>query len=179
MKFKVGDKVRVRSDLPKDYKYYTSAGECNLLNKQYMLGKIATIKEVNSSHYYLEEDGRNHYIDEMLELVEEQSIKYGVNLSKIAIGIDGITIRTLPKQVFFNDKKKTTVLKWEDNSITKVKCNDDEFDEKVGFLIAYFQHTCGLSKNKANKYLDSLVPEDKPMEETPKKNRREINNGIS
>ena len=108
-------------------------------------------------------------MEECLKLVKEYKEPYmkitpnGFEFSCSQISI--IKQNTLPKQVFFNDKKKTTVLKWEDDSITKVKCHDDEFDERTGFLIAYFQKTCGLTKNKANKYLESLVPkEDKPIE---------------
>lgn len=63
----------------------------------------------------------------------------------------------LPKEYYINEKKKAVVLKWDDDSITKVKTSkDDKFDTRYGFLIAYFQKHCGLSKTQANKYLDNL-----------------------
>ena len=65
-----------------------------------------------------------------------------------------------PKEYYINEKKKTVVLKWNDDSITKVKATqDDKFDAKYGFLVAYFQKNCGMSKTKANKYLDCIEQE--------------------
>lgn len=67
----------------------------------------------------------------------------------------------IPEKVIFNEKKKTTVLLWEDGDKTIVKtCKEDKFDKKVGFLTAYFQKQCGLTKNKANKYIDELIKEE-------------------
>lgn len=62
----------------------------------------------------------------------------------------------LPDKVFFNSKKKTTVL-LKNDEITKVKCDDKEkFSKRIGFLEAYFQMTCGMSKTQALKYLEEL-----------------------
>lgn len=72
----------------------------------------------------------------------------------------GIHYSKLPDSVFFNDKKKATTLMF-DKKATVVKTSaDDEYSRRVGFLEAYFQATCGLSKNKALKYLKNIV-EDK------------------
>lgn len=69
MKYKVGDKVRVRSDLEKNKGYggwYTSEGMVK------MRGEIVTIREVKSSSYELEENDFR-WTDEMLEgLVEDE-----------------------------------------------------------------------------------------------------------
>ena len=63
----------------------------------------------------------------------------------------------LPDNVFFNDKKKATTLMF-GKEATVVKCgNDDEYSRRIGFLEAYFQATCGLSKTKAKKYLENIV----------------------
>ena len=74
------------------------------------------------------------------------------------IGYD--TIRdenNLPKEYYINEKKKTVVLKWDDDTITKVKTSkDDKFNAKFGFLLAYFQKNCGMSRTQANKYIDNL-----------------------
>lgn len=57
--------------------------------------------------------------------------------------------------------KGATILFWEDGSKTIVKRNkEDDYNKRLGFLTAYFQKTSGMSKTKANKYLDSLMDED-------------------
>jgi len=66
----------------------------------------------------------------------------------------------LPKKYIIN--KKATILFWGDGTKTVVKrCADDKHDKKIAFLIAYFQKQSGLSKNKANKYLNELFEEEK------------------
>ena len=63
---------------------------------------------------------------------------------------------------FFNDKKKATTLMF-DKDATVVKCGKgDKYSRRIGFLEAYFQATCGLSKTQAKKYLDKIV-EDKEV----------------
>ena len=64
-----------------------------------------------------------------------------------------------PKYYIIN--KGATILFWEDGSKTIVKRNkEDDYNKRLGFLTAYFQKTSGMSKTKANKYLDSLMDED-------------------
>nr|DAH22115.1 MAG TPA: Mind bomb SH3 repeat domain [Caudoviricetes sp.] len=68
MRYKVGDKVRVRSDLEKHKEYggwYTSEGMVKIR------GEIVTIREVKSSSYELEENDFR-WTDEMLEPVEDE-----------------------------------------------------------------------------------------------------------
>ncbi len=68
-----------------------------------------------------------------------------------------------PSKVFFNDKKKATTLMF-GNEATVVKCGEgDKYDKRIGFLEAYFQATCGMSKNKANKYLKKIVEESEDV----------------
>ena len=62
----------------------------------------------------------------------------------------------LPKKYIINDN--ATILFWNDGTKTVVKkSKDDKYNKKLGFLWAYFQKNSGLSKNKANKYLEELV----------------------
>lgn len=87
-------------------------------------------------------------------------------IPSIKFGLSNIQYHThdtkLPKEYYINEKKKTIVLKWDDDTITKVKTSkDDKFDARYGFLVAYFQKNCGMSKTKANKYLDNLEKEVK------------------
>lgn len=65
------------------------------------------------------------------------------------------TISLLPDKVIFQDDKETVVLK-KGNKTHVVRNHDDEYDRVYGFLLAFFQMNSGLSKNKANKYLESL-----------------------
>lgn len=64
----------------------------------------------------------------------------------------------LPKHYIIN--QGATILFWEDGTKTIVKrCADDTYDKRLGFLTAYFQKNCGLSKDKANKFLANLEEE--------------------
>ena len=66
----------------------------------------------------------------------------------------------LPERYIINEN--ATILFWEDGTKTVVKkCEDDEFNPRLGYLTAFFQHYCGMSKNKANKYLANLNKETK------------------
>lgn len=71
MKYKVGDKVRVASNLMIGARY----GNCTFLKaKERYKGKIVTISEVHKDYYYIKGDeDYGHYTDEMLEPVEEMS----------------------------------------------------------------------------------------------------------
>jgi hypothetical protein len=63
----------------------------------------------------------------------------------------------LPDTVYFNDKKKATTLMYNQKA-TVVKCGKgDKYSRRIGFLEAYFQSTCGLSKTQAKKYLENIV----------------------
>lgn len=71
----------------------------------------------------------------------------------------------MPKRYIINHG--ATVLIWDDGEKTVVKrCADDEFNKRLGFLTAFFQHYSGMSKNKANKFLAELEVEDEEKEET-------------
>lgn len=68
MKYKVGDRVRVRSDLEGNKEY---GGWYTLEGMVKMRGEIVTIRGVGSSAYELEENDLM-WTDEMLEPVEEE-----------------------------------------------------------------------------------------------------------
>lgn len=69
MKYKAGDKVRVRSDL-KERMGYGCQRFTDAMKKQ--MGKIVTISNVaDDRYYYIKEDNYN-WTDEMLEPVEEE-----------------------------------------------------------------------------------------------------------
>lgn len=78
MKYKVGDKVKVRSDL-KAYEIYGS----NMLTKsmEKFAGKTVTISGVGITSYAIEEMEVAYWTDEMLEPVEEMSAEEAIKLS--------------------------------------------------------------------------------------------------
>lgn len=84
-------------------------------------------------------------------------------LSGLIFSCDGLTAikideTNLPKRYIIN--KDATILFWNDGTKTVVKrSKNDTYDKRLGFLTAYFQKNCGMSKNKANKYLDNLEEE--------------------
>ena len=49
---------------------------------------------------------------------------------------------------------------------------DDEFNKRLGFLTAFFQHYSGMSKNKANKFLAELEVEDEEIKTTKTKHMK-------
>lgn len=85
----------------------------------------------------------------------------------------------LPERYIINEN--ATILFWKNGEKTIVKrASDDEFNPRLAFLTAFFQRYCGMSKNKANKYLANLQvekkietkeekAEDKPKRGRPKK----------
>ena len=77
MKYKVGDKVKVRSDLRVGKSY----GEHTFVHGMFkFMGKIVTIESVWEQGYRIEEDAY-WWTDEMLEPVEEMSTEEAIKLS--------------------------------------------------------------------------------------------------
>lgn len=77
MKYKVGDKVKVRSDLRVGKSY----GEHTFVHDMFkFMGKIVTIESVWERGYRIEEDAY-WWTDEMLEPVEEMSTEEAIKLS--------------------------------------------------------------------------------------------------
>lgn len=73
----------------------------------------------------------------------------------------------LPERYIINEK--ATILFWENGKKTVVKrAVNDEFNPRLAFLTAFFQHYCGMSKNKANKYLASLEIEQPKLKDEKK-----------
>lgn len=77
----------------------------------------------------------------------------------------------MPKKYIIN--YGAVVLIWNNGEKTIVKrCEDDEFNKKLGFLTAFFQHYSGMSKNKANKFLAELEVEDEEIKTTKAKHMK-------
>jgi hypothetical protein len=83
-----------------------------------------------------------------------------------------------PSKVFFNDKKKATTIMFGETA-TVVKCGKgDKYDRRIGFLEAYFQATCNMSKNKALKYLNEIVKDKEVKEEATQEKKVEENKNV-
>ena len=99
------------------------------------------------------------------EDMQEQKIK---KLSKRIQELENKKTVDLPERYIINDG--ATILFWNDGDKTIVKrASDDVFNARLAFLTAFFQHYCGMSKNKANKFLASLQVENKKQENKPNK----------
>lgn len=71
MKYKVGDRVKVRKDLEVGQVY----GDCDFIEEmKEFRGKIMTVEKVYYSSYYLHGGGTWHWSEEMLEDVESINI---------------------------------------------------------------------------------------------------------
>lgn len=63
------------------------------------------------------------------------------------------------KAIYVNETKRLVIVKWIDNSTTKVKCHpDDEFCVTIGVALAYCYKFFG-SKNKFCKVISDLTKE--------------------
>ena len=81
-------------------------------------------------------------------------------------------------KIIFNEKKKTTVVLWKDGTKTIVKASDnDTYDKRVGYLMAFYHKNCGMGKTKANKYIDSLC-EDEVVEEKTTSSKYKIGDTV-
>lgn len=99
------------------------------------------------------------------EILKSCGITLGIDFSKNKVTVP------MPKKYIIN--KGATVLIFDNGEKTVVKrCEDDEFNKRLGFLTAFFQHYCGMSKNKANKFLAELEVEDEEIKTTKAKHMK-------
>lgn len=98
-------------------------------------------------------------IKELAKQVNVDSLRYNIDCMGNYELVVNKSNNNIPKRYIIN--KGATILFWKDGTKTIVKRNkEDEHNPRLAFLTAYFQKNCGLSKNKANKYLDSLIEEE-------------------
>lgn len=144
MKYKVGDKVRVRSDLEKGKLYRTEDGSEEVCAVGTMLkfsGKEVTISETIGGKYVVEECKRERFFyywtDEMFESVSNQKI------------------------VITNDGKETLARLYDGKTVVKTataKCSpEDTFDFKAGAEIAFGRLFKKEMKDKVPKHYNGKV----------------------
>ena len=79
MKYKVGDKVRVKNNLQDDV-FYGKVPYAKTMEKY--KGEVLTIDSISKDYYFVKEDyGKFKWTDEMLEPVEEMSAEEAIKLS--------------------------------------------------------------------------------------------------
>lgn len=79
MKYKVGDKVRVKNNLQDDV-FYGKVPYAKTMEKY--KGEVLTIDSISKEYYFVKEDyGKFKWADEMLEPVEEMSAEEAIKLS--------------------------------------------------------------------------------------------------
>ena len=65
-----------------------------------------------------------------------------------------------PKGIYFNKEKRTTVIKWKDNTITKVTCQPDEiYDKEKGIALCYMKKA-NNNKSSFNEILKRYSKEE-------------------
>ena len=134
-------------------------------------GFLKCVDSLNKPNPFYKNYNQNDMIDDALKyafpyyhfsLDKEVEEKLRTTVSPI---IKGVWVNNIPSKVFYNDKKKATTLMY-GNQATVVKCGKgDKYNRRVGFLEAYFQATCGMSKNKALKYLNEIVKDKENKKE--------------
>lgn len=163
MKFKVGDKVRVRKDL-KVNEFYGGIGFVRPMEE--FKGKIVTIKKAYISKYskveiyHIKEDSFNwNFTEKMLELVEE------ITLKDLKLG-DILTVRDGRKYIKINMKRAVDILdgcSWINLNFYKndliEKCNNEELDimkvERAGVVI--FERKKEILDKQEKEYLRNLI----------------------
>lgn len=122
-----------------------------------------TLKEITNPFPYMHfsfDDVKNKTDKELIDSIQKDYFDYQKNILGVRTPIEPKYYNFMPSKVYFNDKKKATTIMYGDNA-TVVKCGDgDTYSRRVGFLEAYFQATCGMSKTKAKKYLNDITKEE-------------------
>ena len=159
MKYKVGDKVRVRADLTANTYYGCAEIYCHENMEQYK-GKIVTVKSVYNDFYLMEETQSYAWADEML--VDCYKTGY---YSKALIDSYFPLLRSAlrekeekqMKEFFIKNYKvcdnngiKTLVVDFEDGSKERaVCCPEDPFELQRGLEICVLKHILGRDNYKA------------------------------
>lgn len=131
MKFKIGDKVRIRKDLVGG-RYYNGV----LYIDDMYIDDICEITAVSKTKYYV--NAGWGYSEEMLEGVENK-------MNKCKIYEMPNYVRNEVKKVIINEPCVIVFLISGEKGVAKC-CPEDEFDENIGYSIAL--HRARIEKNK-------------------------------
>ena len=156
MKYKVGDKVKVRSDLKVSTKYYMedrSNGDIVAPEMHKLVGKIVTIKRCDKYGYNIEEC-RFCWTDGMFEGFATET-----ETQKKEIKLEG-NMKFNIKDYKVDTTKETIVVFFEDGDVQKAKCCvGDTYDFERGLEVCIMKHICG----GADKYYKALKVADEQI----------------
>jgi len=161
MKYKVGDKVKVREDLVVGHSYGTDSFMSEMCD---MRGKVVTIEHISDSthnptweadEYQIEEQADWWWTDEMFEGLYIGTALPAPKISKSLLRQLGIN-----KVVFDH---VTTIVILDDGSLGKSTASEeDEFDWWVGFTVAYTSACLG-GKNKLKRDIEAITNHTDPF----------------
>ena len=142
--------------MPKEiarYKGFRIRIDNDLKNGQFMMKENDEIMKVKFDDSGIKVEGLGEHLVFTDDLVVKE---YGGRQSGKILRM----LNPLPVRQVIN--KGATILFWADGDKTIVRrSKDDKFDKTKGFLWAYFLKHCGMSRTKANKFLENLEVEDK------------------
>lgn len=161
MRYKVGDKVKVKSDLKNGGLYDSVAF---ILEMDRFLGKYVTIREIDIKAFrvpvYKVKESEFAFTDAMLEDEIEKGLEKNVK---------DFNIKSY--KVCDNDGVKTVVVKFEDGSDEHaVCCADDQFELKRGIEVCILKKVLGRDNYKTllRKAMNQVKAIDKAEEDKKK-----------
>lgn len=169
-KYKVGDKVRVKTDLVVEKSYYMEDHiyhDTFVEEMKHCKGQIVTIEHVyaNGGGYSIKEHGFS-WTDEMFEPV----IKSTTEIREIKL--EG-NMKFEIKDYKVVEAKKEVVVFFTDGDVQKAKaCDGDIYDFERGLEVCLMKHICGGADkyHKALKVADNQITEiNKAKEEAEKR----------
>lgn len=157
MKYKVGDKVKVKEYLRG--RSYPHGLNDDMLGFE---GKTVTISYVAESYYSIQENSW-FWDEEMFECLVEAETE----TTKKEIKLEG-NMRFEIKDYKVDETKQTVVVFFADGDTQKAKCCEgDKFDFKTGLEICIMKHICG----GADKYYKVLKVADEQVEAVDKRKK--------
>lgn len=171
-KFKVGDIIVANEKSNKEYGMTSKINNWKGVVQEIIGGDAIRVTTIHSGK---QDVGKTYTVDPYyFDLEKEYSIDekigtnitglksrnhswYGVEIDKIIF--DEVFIRNnyKIKGIYPNEEKKLVVVKFDDDSVIKVKCSkEDEFDVYVGVALAYSYKQYG-SNTKFRKMVDKLI----------------------
>lgn len=170
-KFKVGDVIVANKKSNKEYIMTNKRNNWKGVVQEIIGGDAIRVMTIHSckNHigktftvdpYYfdLEKNSRDKEIEATTIALKSRNHSWcGVEIDKIIF--DEVFIRNnyKIKGIYPNEEKKLVVVKFDDDSVIKVKCSkEDEFDVYVGVALAYSYKQYG-SNTKFRKMVDKLI----------------------
>ena len=114
------------------------------------------MKQNNEIYYVIRKKGTELFLDRENKL---DTIQYA-HLYDLDVALEEYDLLPYPEKFSIT---QVEIYYFNDESVEKKhRAGDgDEYSKRIGFLEAYFQATCGLSKTQAKKYLQKITEDKK------------------